>query len=59
MGFLPELLPFAPAITRDQVQMLKVDNIASDKSLRLKDLGITTTALEAALPDLICRFQSR
>ncbi|MFN7452683.1 MAG: complex I NDUFA9 subunit family protein [Alphaproteobacteria bacterium] len=59
MGFFLELLPFAPAITRDQVQMLKVDNIASDKSLRLKDLGITTTALEAALPDLICRFQSR
>ena len=44
-----ELLP-VPPLTRDQVKLLKVDNVVSPDALGLADLGITPTALEAVLP---------
>ena len=47
-GFL-ELLP-VPPLTRDQVKLLKVDNVVSPDALGLGDLGIAPTALEAVLP---------
>lgn len=50
-----ELLPH-PLLTRDQVQLLKVDNIVSDRSLTFKDLGITPTALESIIPNYLERY---
>lgn len=44
-----ELLP-VPPLTRDQVKLLKVDNVVSPDALGLNDLGIVPTSLEAILP---------
>ncbi|MDX1402097.1 MAG: complex I NDUFA9 subunit family protein [Kiloniellales bacterium] len=43
-------LPVAPPLTRDQVAMLRRDNVASGKLPGLKDLGIEATALGTILP---------
>ena len=59
MGFFCELLPFPPMITRDQVRLLKTDNVASAGALQLRDLGITPAAVEDALPQFLTRFQAR
>ncbi len=47
-----ELIPQAP-LTRDQVSLLKSDNVVSEKAWTFKDLGITPTALEAVVPSYI------
>jgi NADH dehydrogenase len=44
-----QLLP-APLLTRDQVKLLKTDNVASGTKPGLADLGIQPTALELILP---------
>jgi NADH dehydrogenase len=51
-GVLPFLLPLLPAplLTRDQVRLLKHDNVVSPNALTLSDLGIAPTAVEAVLP---------
>ncbi len=49
-GAVMELLPGEPLISRDNVASLQVDNVASGKLPGLLDLGITATALAAALP---------
>ncbi|MFZ4125312.1 MAG: complex I NDUFA9 subunit family protein [Rickettsiales bacterium] len=59
MGWASELLPFPPQITRDQVRLLKMDNVASADALQLKDLGIAPTAIESVLPTLLERFNAR
>jgi uncharacterized protein YbjT (DUF2867 family) len=46
---LLEWLP-VPPLTRDQVLMLKSDNVVSADALTLDTLGITATALEVVLP---------
>jgi NADH dehydrogenase len=46
---LLELLP-VPPLTRDQVTLLRYDNVVSADALRLEDLGIMATALELILP---------
>jgi uncharacterized protein YbjT (DUF2867 family) len=53
-----ECLPH-PLLTRDQVELLKSDNIISDaRALTLGDLGITPTALEVILPTYLHRFEA-
>ena len=56
MGVLA-MTPFAPPITRDQVEMLKTDNVVSDGALGLSALGVTPTALEAVLPTYLWKFR--
>ena len=51
-----QLLP-RPPLTRDQVKMLRHDNIVTDGALNLADLGIQPTALEAVLPTYMDRFR--
>jgi uncharacterized protein YbjT (DUF2867 family) len=56
---LLECLPIAPPLTRDQVRMLKTDNIASGALPGLSELGITPAALETHLPDMLQRYKTR
>lgn len=48
LAFLPN-----PALTRDQVKLMKRDNVVDGKELTLKDLGINTVSVEEILPTYI------
>ncbi len=60
-GRLLELLPMRPLLTRDQVLMLKTDNIVSAAAeadgLTLAGLGITSESVEAIVPTYLYRFR--
>ncbi len=51
-----ERLP-APLLTRDQVKLLRRDNVVSEGALTLADLGIRPTAAEVILPTYLDRFR--
>ena len=51
-----ERLP-KPMLTRDQVELLRSDNIVGPESRGLKDLGITPTSIELVLPTYLKRFR--
>ena len=51
-----ELLP-NPPLTRDQVEMLKSDNVVDPDLPGLADLGIEPTACEVVLPTYLDRFR--
>jgi NADH dehydrogenase len=51
-----ELLP-VPPLTRDQVRMLRSDNVTSRGALGLADLGIRANALEAIVPTYLQRYR--
>jgi NADH dehydrogenase len=54
-GQLVAITPYAPPITRDQVELLKTDNVAS--GLGLKDLGVMPTVLESILPTYLWKYR--
>lgn len=56
MGFFMEALP-KPLITRDQVKLLRRDNVVARRAKKLQDLGIASTAAEAVLPTYLARFR--
>ena len=60
LGKLIGWLPGAP-ITSDQVEMLKTDNVVSDRAIRekltLEGMGITPTLLSAILPNYLVRYR--
>lgn len=62
MGRVGELAPGQP-LTRDQVRMLRFDNVVSDEAVNdgrtLAGLGIEPTALEVVLPTYLDRFRER
>lgn len=51
-----ELLP-VPPLTRDQVELLKTDNLVSEKALTLDDLGIAPTPIELVVPSYLARHR--
>ena len=51
-----ELLP-TPPLTRDQLLLLRRDNVVSPGALTLADLGITPKAVEAIVPAYLARFR--
>jgi NADH dehydrogenase len=51
------VLPIAPPLTRDQVAMLRSDNVAASGAPGLKALGVQPTALEGVLPTYLWRFR--
>jgi len=53
---LVSLLP-DPALTRDQVELLKHDNVVSAGALTLRDLGIEPTAVEAVVPSYLVPYR--
>ncbi len=52
LGLAPE-----PPLTRDQVRMLRTDNIAGHEMAGLAELGITPTAVAAILPGYLGRYR--
>ncbi|MDQ2104014.1 complex I NDUFA9 subunit family protein [Azospirillum isscasi] len=57
-GLLEKVPPIvAPPLTRDQVEMLKTDNVAAPGALGFKDLGIAhLSSCEVVLPTYLSRF---
>ena len=53
-----ELLP-APPLTRDQVELLKTDNVVGPHARTLADLDITPTPIELVVPDYLVRYRAR
>ncbi len=51
-----ELLP-EPLLTRDQVRLLKVDNVVGEGALTLADLGIEARHPEVVIPSYLERFR--
>ncbi len=52
-----KLLPLAPQVTSDQVELLKSDNVANPDLPGLADLGVTATAVDAVIPSYLWRFR--
>jgi NADH dehydrogenase len=48
LAFLPN-----PPLTRDQVKLMKRDNVVEGKALTLEDLGIAPASVEEILPTYI------
>jgi NADH dehydrogenase len=46
-----------PPVTADQVESLKVDNVASGQHPGLAELGVSPTSLEAILPTYLYRYR--
>lgn len=51
-----ELLP-TPLLTRDQVELLKTDNIVSNDAKTLSDLGLSPTPIEMIVPTYLARYR--
>jgi len=56
-SYFLEMLP-KPILTRDQVELLKYDNITSGEYPNLKDLGIEGKTVRSILPKYIYRFRT-
>jgi NADH dehydrogenase len=52
-----ELLP-VPPLTRDQVELLKTDNIVADGAKGLADLGLAPTPIELIVPEYLARYRA-
>jgi len=52
-----ELLP-VPPLTRDQVELLKVDNVVAEGAKGLADLGIAATPIELIVPEYLTRYRA-
>ena len=49
---IPFFVP-KPMLTRDQVQLLKADNVVRENNLGIQNLGIVPTPLQAVLPSYL------
>lgn len=56
VGFFAEKLP-VPPLTRDQVRLLKYDNVVSPKHDGFQILGIRPTPVKLVVPHYLSRFQ--
>ena len=52
-----ELLP-APPLTRDQLELLKSDNVVTEGASTLDDLGIAPTPIEMVVPTYLARYRA-
>ncbi len=55
---LLEFLP-KPLLTRDQVELLKHDNVVGDQAKTLADLAVSPTPIEMIVPDYLARYRLR
>ena len=51
-----ELAP-VPPLTRDQVELLKTDNVVATDAATLADLGVTPTPIELVVPEYLARYR--
>ncbi|MDR6624927.1 complex I NDUFA9 subunit family protein [Caulobacter segnis] len=51
------ILPLAPPLTTDQVEMLKSDNVAESGLPGLAEAGVVPTAVEAVVPTYLYRYR--
>lgn len=51
------LIPWAPPLTSDQVEMLKTDNVAEHGLPGLAEAGVIGTAVEAVVPTYLYRYR--
>ena len=51
-GILPN-----PPLTTDQLRLLKVDNVVAKGALKLADLGIVATCIDAVVPFYLARYR--
>ena len=56
-SYFLEMLP-KPILTRDQVELLKYDNIPTGQYPNLKDLGVKGETINSILPQYIYRFRN-
>ena len=56
-GDMASILPIAPPLTSDQVELLTQDNVCSGALPGLVDLGIAPTAVEAIVPTYLYRYR--
>ncbi len=54
VGALPIIKPF---LTRDQLRLMKTDNIVSDQAQGFSELGITPQTIEAVVPNYLARYR--
>jgi len=57
IGDLMARIGLAPPLTRDQVELLRVDNIVGQGAPGLAQLGIAPTAIEAIIPTYLYRYR--
>ncbi|NBO18683.1 MAG: complex I NDUFA9 subunit family protein [Proteobacteria bacterium] len=57
IGLVGEWMP-RPPLTRDQVELLKTDNVVSAGAKTFVHLGLTPTAVEMVVPDYLQRFHA-
>ncbi len=55
-GSILGLLP-SPLLTRDQVELLKTDNVVSENARTFEDLGINPTGMELVLPSYLVKYR--
>lgn len=58
LGSILEWLPI-PQLTRDQVRLLKCDNVVNEKAKTLSWLGIPPTAVEDVVPKYLAKFSKK
>lgn len=58
IGTFGEFMP-TPILTRDQVQLLKYDNVVDRDAKTLADLGVTATPVEMIVPQYIGRYRAK
>ena len=46
-----------PPLTRDQVELLKTDNVVAEGAQGLADLGIAPTPIELVVPEYLARYR--
>jgi NADH dehydrogenase len=56
-GDLMSILPMAPPLTSDQVELLTHDNVVSGALPGLEDLGVAPTSVEAVVPTYLYRYR--
>ena len=48
-----------PPLTRDQVKLMRLDNVVGEKALTLEDLGVIPVSVEEIAPTYIsCNFSN-
>ena len=58
IGEIAGMLPFVPPfLTRDQVTLLKSDNVVSEGAKTLADLGVSAETLESIAPSYLARYR--